>query len=103
MVALVVDVATLSTPPEVSMLVGGATISAPGSLTGMGELAELSHLLLDQSPQLDEAKLREQVNHKTENMNACEQPAKVTLNSATMPQNMTWDYGTSMRCSNKSI
>ena len=69
-----------------------APIGAPGSLTGTGELAELSRLLLNQSPQLDEDTLRAQVNDQAASMNAREQPAKVTLNSATMPQNMTWDY-----------
>jgi hypothetical protein len=84
--ALAADVATLPTPPEVSMLVGGATsasvddpnlvsataapqtapIGAPGSLTGTGELAELSRLLLNQSPQLDEDTLRAQVNFKAD-------------------------------------
>eukprot|EP01046_Picozoa_sp_COSAG06_P081132 COSAG06_NODE_28327_length_576_cov_1.218029_1_plen_131_part_10 len=69
-----------------------APIGAPGSLTGTGELAELNHLLLNQSPQLDEATLRAQVNDQAASMNACEQPAKVTLNSATMPEDLTWNY-----------
>ena len=54
-----------------------APIGAPGSLIGTGELAELSRLLLNQSPQLDEDTLRAQVNFKAESMNAREQPAQV--------------------------